>query len=149
MWRQFWRKWTVDRPAALGDRLRDVFVVRLAALLDKLTFRQVVAFIPVVILIVAYAHSIPIPPELMLVGDLLAYIDVFSALLVLSVLSRAATALFIVKQATVRATRLASGLRDRMLRLDIRYRREGGARLRKRSTNRAKDDEPVVIHGVA
>jgi hypothetical protein len=42
-----------------------------------LTPRQVIAFIPVLILILAYAHSIPIPPELMLVGDLLAYIDIF------------------------------------------------------------------------
>jgi len=72
MWKRFWRQWTIDKPAALGDWLWDIFVVELAAFLDRLTLRQLIAFIPVVILVVAYAHSIPIPPELMLLGDVLA-----------------------------------------------------------------------------
>ena len=53
MWRELWQKWTIDKPAALGDWLWDVFVVQLAALLDKLTLRKVIALIPLVILIVA------------------------------------------------------------------------------------------------
>jgi hypothetical protein len=151
VWKALWKKWTIDKPAALGDWLWDVFVVQLAALLDRLTLRQIIAFIPVVILILAYYHRIPIPPELMLVGDLLAYIDVFSALFLLGLLTRAATVLFIVRQATVRAAGLLSSLLEGMRRLDFRHRREGGAKNRKRLTNRAKDDddEPVVIHGVA
>jgi hypothetical protein len=129
----------------------DVFVVQLAAVLERLTWRQVIAFIPVVIHILAYAHRIPIPPELMLVGNLLAYIDIFSVLLLLGVLSGAATILFIVKQATGRAARLVSGLLKGMRRLDFRHRREGGAKNRNRLTNRGKDDdeEQVAIHGVA
>src|SRR3974377_1363437 len=99
MWKQFWRKWTIDRPAALGDWLWEVFVVQLAAFLDRLTLRKIIAFIPVVILILAYAHRIPLPPELMLVGDGLAYIDVFSVIILLSMLSRAAAILFVLKQA--------------------------------------------------
>jgi hypothetical protein len=151
VWKALWKKWTIDKPAALGDWLWDVFVVQLAALLDRLTLRQIIAFIPVVILILAYYHRIPIPPELMLVGDLLAYIDVFSALFLLGLLTRAATVLFIVRQATVRAAGLLGSLLEGMRRLDFRHRREGGAKNRKRLTNRAKDDddEPVVIHGVA
>jgi hypothetical protein len=151
VWKALWKKWTIDKPAALGDWLWDVFVVQLAALLDRLTLRRIIAFIPVVILILAYYHRIPIPPELMLVGDLLAYIDVFSALFLLGLLTRAATVLFIVRQATVRAAGLLSSLLEGMRRLDFRHRREGGAKNRKRLTNRAKDDddEPVVIHGVA
>jgi hypothetical protein len=151
VWKALWKKWTIDKPAALGDWVWDVFVVQLAALLDRLTLRQIIAFIPVVILILAYYHRIPIPPELMLVGDLLAYIDVFSALFLLGLLTRAATVLFIVRQATVRAAGLLSSLLEGMRRLDFRHRREGGAKNRKRLTNRAKDDddEPVVIHGVA
>src|SRR5665213_1489196 len=93
MWKHIWRKWTIDKPADFGDWLWQTFVVELAALLDRLTLRQIIAFIPVVILIVAYAHSIPLPPELMLVGDLLAYIDVFSMLLLLRLVSRAHTRL--------------------------------------------------------
>ena len=48
MWKALWKKWTIDKPAALGDWLWDVFVVQLAALLDRLTLRQIIAFIPVV-----------------------------------------------------------------------------------------------------
>ena len=147
MWNELWKKWTIDKPAAFGDWLWDVFVVQLAALVSRLTFRQIVAFIPVAILILAYAHSIPIPPEFMLVGDLLAYIDIFSVLLLLGILSRATTILFSVKQATARV----AGLVRRIRRSDLRHRREGSARNRTRSARRAKDDndEHVIIHGVA
>ena len=69
MWKRLWRKWTIDKPAAFGDLLREVLVVQFAAWLDRLTVRRVIAFIPVLILILAYLHRIPIPPELMLVGD--------------------------------------------------------------------------------
>jgi hypothetical protein len=147
MWKELWKKWTIDKPAAFGDWLWDVFVVQLAALLSRLTARQIVAFIPVVILILAYAHGIPIPPESMLVGDLLAYIDIFSVLFVLGILSRATTILFIVKQATARAARLVREMRQS----DFRHRREGGVKNRTRLARRAKDDndEHGVVHGVA
>jgi len=151
MWKTLWQKWTIDKPAALGDWLWDIFVVQLAAYLDSLTWRKVIALIPIVILILAYDHKIPIPPTLMLVGDLLAYIDIFSMLFLLGVLSRIETISFMMKQATARAARLVSGLLEGVQRLDFRHRREGGVRNRRRLTRRAKDDEDrhVVIHGVA
>jgi hypothetical protein len=37
--------WTLDKPAASGDRLREVFVVQLAAFLERLTLRHIIAFI--------------------------------------------------------------------------------------------------------
>ncbi len=95
-------KWTIDKPAILGDWLWHVFV-GLAALLNRLTLQQLIAFIPAVILFLAYYHSVPISPALMLVGDLLAYIDVFAMLFLLGLLSRATTVLFIIKQVAVRA----------------------------------------------
>ena len=151
MWKTLWRKWTIDKPAAFGDLLWDVFVVQLAAYLDRLTWRKVIALIPIVILILAYDHKIPIPPTLMLVGDLLAYIDIFSMLFLLGVLSRIETISFMMKQATARAARLVSGLLEGMQRLDFRHRREGGARNRGRLGKRARSDEdgPIVIHGMA
>jgi hypothetical protein len=150
MWKALWKKWTIDRPAILGEWLWDVFVVQLAAFLDRLTLRQIIAFIPVVILVLAYYHSIPIPPELMLLGDLLAYIDIFSVLFLLGILSRAATILFMIKQVTARAGRLASGLITEARRLDFRHRRARNVRGRKRLTDRAKsDDEPIVVGGLA
>ena len=103
MWKQLWKKWTLDKPAAFGDLLWEVFVVQLAAFLDRLTLRQIIAFIPVLILVLAYAHSIPIPPELMLIGDVLAYIDIYSAIFLLGIMSRAATILFTLKQTAAHA----------------------------------------------
>ena len=151
MWKELWKKWTIDKPAALGDMLWEIFVVRLAALLDRLTLRRIIALIPLVILVWAYTHRIPLPPELMLVGDLLAYIDIFAMLFLISFLSRFTTILFIVKQATERAVRLVSGLTERVRQLDWRHRRETRTRTRSRLFGRAgdEDDERVVIGGVA
>src|SRR4051795_10956771 len=139
MWKAFWRKWTIDKPAAFGDLLWDVLVVQLAALLDRVTLRDIIAFIPVVILVWAYAHHIPLPPELMLLGDLLAYIDIYSVLFLFGVLSRIATIVFMVKQASARVTGLASSLFKRVQ--DLRHRREARTRNRKRSTGSAGDDD--------
>ncbi|WP_316190236.1 hypothetical protein [Bradyrhizobium sp. SZCCHNS2096] len=152
MWKAFWRKWTVDRPALLGDWLWDVLVVQFAAFLDRLTLRRVVALLPVLILIFAYYHRIPIPPELMLVGDVLAYIDIFSVLLLLGILSRVTTILFIVKQATARIASLTRSLAATVGRLNIRHRRERGTRVRKRLADRCGnegDDEPIIVGGLA
>jgi hypothetical protein len=141
MFKQLWKKWTIDKPAAFGDLLWEIFVVQLAAFLNRLTLRRIVAIIPLAILILAYAHQIPIPPELMLVGDVLAYIDIFSVIVLLSILSRVSAIWFFTKQAAEQVVRLASGAAQRF---DARHRREGGARSRKRLTGRSKraDDEP-------
>jgi hypothetical protein len=150
MWKQLWKKWTLDRPAAFGDWLWDVFVVQLAAFLDRLTLRRVIALIPFVILILAYAHSIPIPPELMLVGDFLAYIDIFSVIFLLGILSRVTTILFILKQAAAQASRLSRGLLAGMKRLDFRHRREHGAKSRRGpSQTGSVDDDPATLRGLA
>jgi hypothetical protein len=145
MWKAFWRKWSIDKPAAFGDLLWDVLVVQFAALLDRVTFRDIVAFIPVVILVWAYAHHIPLPPELMLVGDLLAYLDIFSVVFLLGVLSRIATIVFIVKQARARVTGWASSLLKRVQ--DLRHRREARTRNRKRLTGSTRDDDGEGVVG--
>jgi hypothetical protein len=151
MWKALWKKWTIDMPAALGDWLWDVFVVQLAAFLDGLTLRRIIAFIPVVILVLAYYHNIPIPPELMLVGDFLAYIDIFSVLFLLGILSRATMVLFIIKQVAAQLARLASGLMTEARRLDFRHRRERSTSGQKRQTGRVRneDDEPFVTGSIA
>ena len=151
MWKALWQKWTIDKPAALGDWLWDVFVVQFAAYLNKLTPRRIIALIPIVILVIAYDHKIPIPPTLMLVGDLLAYIDIFAAIFLIGILSRTTTILFVVRQAMARVAGLLGSLQQRMQRLDFRHRREGAVKNRKRLTGRAKDDdgEDFAVHGVA
>ncbi|MEJ0077507.1 MAG: hypothetical protein WDO17_19130 [Alphaproteobacteria bacterium] len=150
MWKAIWQTWTVDKPALLGDWLWDIFVVRLAAYLDRLTVRQIIAFIPAVILFIAYYHSIPLHPGLMLLGDLLAYIDLFAMLFLLGILGRVATIAFIAKQVIARATRLASRIMIQARWLDARHRRERGAKGRRRLTGWAsKEEEPGVVGGVA
>ena len=151
MWNQLWRKWTIDKPAAFGDLLWEVLVVQFAAWLDRLTIRQVVALIPVAALVLAYLHHIPVHPGVMLLGDLLAYIDIFSMLFLLGILSRASTILFVIKQGAAGALRLARSGLARAQRLDLRHRREGATTARKRPTHRTsgEDDEPAFVYGVA
>jgi hypothetical protein len=141
MWKQFWKKWTVDRPAALGDWLWAVLVVELAALLDRLTWRQVIAFVPVVILLLAYAHNIPLPPEGLLVSDLLAYIDVYSMILLVGIFGRVATILYVVRQAAGHLIRLG-GYAYMVVRLPgSRHRRMSGPRTKPQWIAQAKDED--------
>jgi hypothetical protein len=150
VWNELWKKWTLEKPAAFGDLLWEVLVVQLAAFLDRLTLRQVIAFIPVVILVVAYGHSIPIPPELMLLGDLLAYIDIYAVLFLIGVMGRVTTIVFILKQAAACAARLVNTLLAGAKGLDFRHRREGGVKSRKKIARRAKNEnDPAGIVGLA
>ncbi|MGY3617134.1 hypothetical protein [Bradyrhizobium sp. USDA 10063] len=108
------------------------------------------AIIPLVIVIVAYAQRIPIPPELALAGDLLAYIDVFSVLLLLGVLGRVTTILFVAKQAGSYALKLPGRLRAMMQRPDVRHRRDGSAQNSSRLSGRVQnDDDPPVTEALA
>ena len=147
MWKRLWKTWTVDKPAAFGDWLWDVFVVEFAAFLDRLTLRQVVAFISLLILILAYSHRIPLPPELIFVGDLLAYIDIFSMIFLLSVLGRVATILYVLRQA---AKHVRGFVSHAFMRLG-RPRRVRDARNGRRLTGRAKseDDGRAAVCGLA
>ena len=146
MLKRFWKKWTIDKPAAFGDLLWEIFVVQFAALLNGLTLRRIIAIIPLVLVIVAYAHHIPLPPELMLVGDALAYIDILSVIAVLAILSRVSAILFFARQAAEQALKLANRMLAGLHRLDVRHRREGGARRRKRlfGRNESDDDYPAL-----
>ena len=54
--KDWWRKWTHEVPLFISDALWDVLVVQFAAWLDRLTLRRVIALIPLVILILAYAQ---------------------------------------------------------------------------------------------
>nr|WP_246563077.1 hypothetical protein [Bradyrhizobium liaoningense] len=119
----------------------EVLVVQFAALLDRLTVRKVIALIPVAIIVLADYHRIPIPPELMLVGDFLAYIDIFSVLFLVGVLSRVTTILFIVKQAAACIARLGGSAVAHVQRRDMRHRRQRGTATRRhRKPDRSEDD---------
>ena len=138
--KDWWRKWTYEVPLFISDALWDVLVVQFAAWLDRLTLRRIIALIPLVVVVLAYAHSIPLPPELMLIGDALAYIDVLSVIILLGVLSRAAMLLFFARQTARDIALLARSVLARMPRLDFRHRRESSTRGRKRVVARSDDD---------
>jgi hypothetical protein len=152
MWKALWKKWTLDKPAAFGDLLWEVLVVQFAAFLDRFTIRKLIAVVvPIVLLAIAYHHGIALPPELVLVGDFIAYIDVFTVVLLLGLLSRATTILYILRQAASRLARLASIFNAVARRLDFRHRRERVNRGRKSPTGRpgSDDSEGIVIGGFA
>lgn len=150
--KQLWEKWTIDRPAAFGDLMWQVLVVRLAAFLNRVTLRRVIAFIPVVVVVLAYAHSIPLPPEVMLVGDLLAYIDVFTVVFLVAAVSRVAPVMLLVKATARHAASAIGAIGEGLRRLDVRHRREagGGARRTGQAGSRSgNDDHPAGIFDVA
>ncbi|MEN3347564.1 MAG: hypothetical protein V7632_1199 [Bradyrhizobium sp.] len=150
MWKRLWLTWTIDKPAALGDLLWQVLVVDFAALLDRLTLRRIIALIPLVLVIVAYVHRIPVPPELMLVGDLFAYIDVFSMIFLIGFLTRMSTVLIVVKQAVDFARRQLQRLPVALRRFDIRHRRANDSARRTRlGRARTDDDDAAVVPGLA
>ena len=147
MKRGLWHRWTVDKPAALGDWLWDIFVVQFAAWLGRLTLRKIIAFIPVVILVLAYMHRIPIPPELMLVGDLLAYIDVFAMIFLLGMIARVEMVVYVLKRAVELAIAGAGGVLASLRRLDFRHGRAGGeGGRRKRGAFRARQNDSDGDH---
>ncbi|QPF81868.1 hypothetical protein IC762_18880 [Bradyrhizobium genosp. L] len=150
LWQRLWQTWTVDKPAAVGDWLWQILVVELAALLDRLTLRKIIALIPVVIVIGAYLHRIPLPPELMLVGDVLAYIDIFSMILLVSLLTRMVAVLAMIRQAADHLRWMSQLASHALRRIDGRHRRAGSAR-RRNQIARAKpdEDEPALIAGLA
>ena len=147
MWKALWQKWTIDKPAALGDWLWDVLVMQVAAFLNRLTWRQIAVFIPLIVVLLAYYHNIPVSPGLMLLGDLLAYIDIFSMLLLLGLLSRATTILFVIKQVVARVGSLGNSFVAKARQWTARHRRERGAKGRPRLTGRSRndEDEPVGV----
>jgi hypothetical protein len=144
-WQPMWQTWTVDKPAALGDWLWQILVVEFAALLDRLTLRKLIALIPVVIVIGAYWHRIPLPPELMLVGDVLAYIDIFSMIFLIGFFTRVATVVAVVSQAIDFVRRMLRRMPTALRGFDNRHRRAKDTTRRKRFTRASADDEDAAV----
>jgi hypothetical protein len=147
MKKNWWWRWTVERPAALGDWLWRLLVVLPADFLDRLTIRKIIAFVPLVIFIIAFAHNIPLPPEIVFLGDALAYLDVLTILFLLAAMGRAGAILYFVRQIFGSASRILAGAVAPILRrIDIRHRRavaSGFKRLIQALKN--QDDEDRVV----
>ena len=142
MKKNWWRRWTVDRPAAFGDWLWLVLVVLPADFLDRLTWRKIIAFVPAVILAIAFAHNIPLPPEILFLGDALAYLHMLAILFLLAAIGRAGAILYFVRQMVGKAARgLAKALAPAFRRADSRHRRANSASGRKRLFGRSSKPE--------
>lgn len=141
VWQRLWKTWTIDKPAALGDWLWQILVVELAALLDRLTLRKLIALIPVAIVIGAYWHRIPLPPELMLVGDVLAYIDIFSMIFLIGFSTRVATVVAVVRQAIDFVRGAMRHVPMALHRFGVRHRRAKYSPRRRRLTHAKTDDD--------
>jgi hypothetical protein len=151
MKKNWWWRWTVERPAAFGDWLWLVLVVQPANFLNRLTLRKVIAFIPVVILIVAFAHNIPLPAEVLFLGDALAYLDILTIVFLVTAIARAGTVLYFVRQMVGNAARrLAKAIAPIARRADSRHRRANTAALKRliRHMKKKDDDYGPLIWGV-
>jgi hypothetical protein len=147
MKKNWWRRWTVERPAAFGDWLRLVLVVLPADFLNKLTVRKVIALIPVAILLVAFAQHIPLPAEIVFFGDALAYLDILTIVFVLAAIARAGAILYFVRQmAESIAHRLAKAIMPMVRREDSRHRRAVGAL--RRHLKKQDDEQGPISWGV-
>jgi hypothetical protein len=147
-----WRRWTVERPAAFGDWLWLVLVVLPADWLDKLTWRKIIAFIPVIVLAIAIAHNVPLPPEILFLGDALAYLDMLTILLLLAAIGRVGAILYFVRQMVGNAARgLAKALTPAIRRADPRHRRANNTAGRNRllgPSKKSDDDRGPLLWGV-
>ena len=124
MKKNWWWRWTVERPAAFGDWLWLVLVVLPADFLDRLTFRKAVALLlPLAILTIAFAHNVPLPPEVLFLGDALAYLDVLTIFLMLAAFGRARQLVYVVQEVLANAAR---SLAPKIRRADSRHRRARG-----------------------
>jgi hypothetical protein len=74
--RDRWQKWTIDKPAALGDWLWIVFVVQFAAFLDQLTFRRVLEIFAITLLALFFVQTFPIDLAFLFAGDILMYLEI-------------------------------------------------------------------------
>jgi len=142
MKKNWWWRWTVERPAAFGDWLWLVLVVLPAGFLDRLTLRKAITFILVVILIIAFAHNIPLPPEILFLGDALAYLDILTIVFLLAAIGRTRAILYFAREMVGHAARrLAKAIAPIDRRAYSRHRRATVGALRRLLRHLKKQDD--------
>ena len=146
--KDWWWRWTVEKPAAFGDWLWLVLVVLPAEWLDRLTIRKMIALLPIVAFAIAFTHNVPLPPEVVFLGDALAYLDILAIVLMLAAIGRASAILYFVRRmAEDAARRLARTLAPAIRRADPRHPRGHSAAGRKRAA--AKPSNADDEHGLS
>jgi hypothetical protein len=86
------------------------------------------------------------------VGDLLAYIDVFAMVFLISMIGRMGVIMYVLKRTIDFAISCVSGALTRLRRLDFRHRRANSEGHRRRGSNQAKqsgDGDYVPVRAFA
>jgi hypothetical protein len=78
--KNWWRKWSYEIPLMTGDALWEVLVVQFAAFLDRLTIRNVIEFVVIAMLAMAFAQTFPIDLAILFAGDTLMYLEFLVAI---------------------------------------------------------------------
>jgi len=73
--KNWWQKWTTDKPAALGDWLWLVLVVQLADFLNRLTLRRVIEVLAITLLTLIFVQTFPLDIAILFAGDTLMYLE--------------------------------------------------------------------------
>jgi hypothetical protein len=73
--KSWWQKWTIDKPAALGDWLWLVLVVQLADFLNRLTLRRVIEVLAITLLTLIFVQTFPLDIAILFAGDMLMYLE--------------------------------------------------------------------------
>jgi hypothetical protein len=143
-----WQKLTIDWPCAFGDWLWAIFVVALAAFLDRLTFKRVVLLVVLALATYAFLQIASIDLAFVWGMDVMFYFDIATAVMLIAARARARQMLLVADRRIREAAQIVStaigqyrtGMRQR--RNAIAMRRKRGVSIPKRS-----DDEPAAWIG--
>jgi len=133
----------IEWLAALSDRLWTNLVAAVAAFLDRLTFRRIVLFVGLMVLAAAFAQVFTADLAIIFAGDMMLYLEVASAVMLIAARAHFRQILPIVAEAIRKSLRKPS---NALRRLGNRQRRNANATKHKgaRDGTRQSDDEPAA-----
>jgi hypothetical protein len=139
--RDWWQKWTVDKPAAFGDWLWTVFVVQLADFLNRLTLRRVLEIFAITLLALAFMQTFPIDLAFLFAGDVLMYLEIVTLTSLVAASIRVRALLHYLAQSSKNAANVSANLIYRIV-LRVRTSRQRRAKTRVATSCRTKDSNP-------
>jgi hypothetical protein len=145
--RDWWQKWTVDKPAAFGDWLWMVFVVQFADFLNRLTIRRVLGIFAITVLALFFVQTFPIDLAFLFAGDILMYLEIVALASLVAASVRVKALLQYLAQSSKNAWSVTTIVVYRMA-LRLRTSRQRRTKTRTATVRRRKgsnDDRPVVV----
>jgi hypothetical protein len=145
--RDWWQKWTVDKPAAFGDWLWMAFVVQFADFLNRLTLRRVLEIFAITVLALFFVQTFPIDLAFLFAGDILMYLEIVAVASLVAASVRVKALLQYLAQWSKNAWSVTTIVVYRMA-LRLRTSRQRRTKTRIATVRRRKgsnDDRPVVV----